>query len=844
VTDVVPVPSPARATVPPRRPRRLFAAAAVGLLFLLPLSYFFGGTVLRFATNKGELVIQTDVKDIEVTIKNGAILVHDRARDRRFTLTPGDYDVEVREDGDDGLRFATKRFTITRGGTETFRATLELAKGHQEAPPAAPPTPPARVVALDALDPVLIPAAERIDGQPKELVAVIGSHARRVWGVPRSIAISPDGKLAAVNVDTGTTGIVVWDVATQTPKWRLGSPLPNHTAAGSVAFSPDGRKLYAGRAGNGAYLTAYDLTTVPPTRVPFATAQRPKDRELSANGHYFHLCEDGRTLAVHGYRDVNFSLRSYDVGGGRPRQAGAWDIGRPRALWVAPRANLIVALTADGAYRRALVREGKFVQNPSPLAIPKGKTLRSLSPDGKRAVVVSDAGAEVWALDGPVPRLAHEFMGRRPGRNESYTFSPDGRWLTSSYGVTALFRLRGTVATFVGSLDETGAGRGSGQVAFTRDGNTAVVGSPLGLIRFWDLSGEAPKERSPFDPATAFQTPVLGPGGRLLLKRFDAGGRRHQLWDLTGPRPRPALAPTAFLDLRGTGCTARPLADGRWVDLHSFGDYQHRFFAIRDGAWQPEAGGFGTDIAKGAVSADGRLLATIGRDSADRLVGWDLAVRPPKQAWAASFPARPVGLPVRVGGPGFVLSGDGKVVAVGFPPRPGEAAGELLVWKDPAANPKPAMTIRLPLAQRIGWYQLALSPDGRLIAHTKRAAEEIVVEDISGPAPKEVARIQDYLGNGATFWLSFDTDGRRLAWTCARGVRVLDVATRQVVWRWDAPGHVDWVAFAPDGRHLITHNANQTVYVLRLAPPPLAARADADRRPADRPLPAGPKADR
>jgi hypothetical protein len=38
----------------------------------------------------------------------------------------------------------------------------------------------------------------------------------------------------------------------------------------------------------------------------------------------------------------------------------------------------------------------------------------------------------------------------------------------------------------------------------------------------------------------------------------------------------------------------------------------------------------------------------------------------------------------------------------------------------------------------------------------------------------------------------------------------------ELVWEWEAPGPVDWVEWAYDSRHLITHNGNKTVYVLRL----------------------------
>lgn len=46
-------------------------------------------------------------------------------------------------------------------------------------------------------------------------------------------------------------------------------------------------------------------------------------------------------------------------------------------------------------------------------------------------------------------------------------------------------------------------------------------------------------------------------------------------------------------------------------------------------------------------------------------------------------------------------------------------------------------------------------------------------------------------------------------------VGVLSIPQLKTLWSWKAPGVVDWLDWAPDGRHLITHNGNQTVYVLR-----------------------------
>jgi len=105
-----------------RRRVPIFVAAL--LLAFLPLAWLCGGAVFRVVTNKGELVIETADPDLEVTIRNDRAHVYDKVKDRRFLLTPGDYEVEVREEGENGLRFLTKKFTITRGGRETFHARL------------------------------------------------------------------------------------------------------------------------------------------------------------------------------------------------------------------------------------------------------------------------------------------------------------------------------------------------------------------------------------------------------------------------------------------------------------------------------------------------------------------------------------------------------------------------------------------------------------------------------------------------------------------------------------------------------------------------------------------------
>ena len=58
---------------------------AVALL-VLPLCYLFGGTVIRFATNRGLLVVEVDDQNVEITIKQNGLVVKDKSTDREFQL--------------------------------------------------------------------------------------------------------------------------------------------------------------------------------------------------------------------------------------------------------------------------------------------------------------------------------------------------------------------------------------------------------------------------------------------------------------------------------------------------------------------------------------------------------------------------------------------------------------------------------------------------------------------------------------------------------------------------------------------------------------------------------------
>jgi serine/threonine protein kinase/Leucine-rich repeat (LRR) protein len=127
--------SPIRLPAPARSSRRPLIAAAVALATLLPLGYFFGGQIIRVATDKGQIVIEVDDPKAEVTVKEGGAVIQDKTGQRTITLAAGPHKLEVTiKDSAGESRFFTKALTLSRGGKTVINVRQELA-----AVPAAKP---------------------------------------------------------------------------------------------------------------------------------------------------------------------------------------------------------------------------------------------------------------------------------------------------------------------------------------------------------------------------------------------------------------------------------------------------------------------------------------------------------------------------------------------------------------------------------------------------------------------------------------------------------------------------------------------------------------------------------
>lgn len=129
----------------PARPSgRKQAGLAAGLLLavLVGGGILFGSTLVRYATNKGMLVVEVNSPDLKVSIEQNGVIVWEPTTKREFVLTAGEGEVVVHEKGS-GMKVATRKFTLSRGGKETIAIWVDRA--------VAPP-PPVKVEEKPARD--------------------------------------------------------------------------------------------------------------------------------------------------------------------------------------------------------------------------------------------------------------------------------------------------------------------------------------------------------------------------------------------------------------------------------------------------------------------------------------------------------------------------------------------------------------------------------------------------------------------------------------------------------------------------------------------------------------------
>jgi serine/threonine protein kinase/WD40 repeat protein len=404
----------------PVRKRRWPLVAAVVLLCLLGLAaWWFGPTVYRIATNKGELVVTTDDSDVKVTVKKDGqeVEILDLKTKQQVVLDAGSYTIEL-GGGANGLRLTTDHFTLTRGGREIVKVErvgpaarngagenkigeIRVLKGHTHV---------VSSVALDA-------AAERAvsggwDGKVLLWDVATGEQLGGFEGdkTVRGVAISPDGKRVAAA--GGDKVVRLWDGVADKKLHPLHTHHDHWDLVSGVAFAKEGRLLFS--ASHDGTVRGWS-TGGAGRQVIFLHDDAGPLGKMDC----LAVSPDGRLLLCGGQDKV---VHLWDLE--KQEHAGAFKGHTEPVTGVAFAGNgqVVASGSGDGTVRIWKLPGGEALHQ---LTLPAAVQSVALARDGKRALAgCRDGTVRLWDVGGE--RELHCFKGHK-GRVWSVALSTDGR---------------------------------------------------------------------------------------------------------------------------------------------------------------------------------------------------------------------------------------------------------------------------------------------------------------------------------------------------------------------------------------------------------------------------------
>ncbi|GAB4224971.1 MAG: hypothetical protein Tsb0032_30500 [Kiloniellaceae bacterium] len=496
---------------------------------------------------------------------------------------------------------------------------------------------------------------------------------------------------------------------------------------------------------------------------------------------------------------------------------------------------LAIALSSDGALLATAQRNGRIDLIDTATRQRVGSSLQGhkggirdldFAPDGRHlASAGADGSVRLWSLDATGAGAGVK-LGQTDDVVSGVGFSPTGTIVASANG-------DGTVILWdVGQRASVKAPMtmnilGAKVVEFSADGRGLLAGYSDGTIYGWSL----PSRKPLFEP---FRDPRLNNPSKIA---FSPSGDRFATASAEG---------TAILHEYPSGkIIGRAFATGDAVSTLVFtSDGKRLIGGSKDGAvklWDvyrqelimETPSGHAQAIMDAELSADGKLLATLGRDQLTRLWRFDHPFPLARELPVAGRAAK-----------GVAISRDGRLLAAG------DDRGTLQVW-DLASEESPR---RLFGHDQQVW-SLGFSPDGSVLASGDRAGKVRLWDLEKGTIRWTIAA-----HDGPVWSLDFTPDGQRIMtasdselrlWDSANGelaqslpagqgrltravfspddallatattdgwIRVWDPAEAAVVHEIAADDNVIWgLAFSPDGRLLAAASSDEVVSLWEVA---------------------------
>jgi WD40 repeat protein len=575
-----------------------------------------------------------------------------------------------------------------------------------------------------------------------------------------SIAWSPNGKVLAV---AAYEYVSVLDAATLRERMRLAVPGSKFRA---VAWSPNGKAL-AACSSAGEELHVWDLESGEEPRRFAKRWSRTASEGVNVACRSVAWSPDGQRLAT----PLDSSVQLWDLASGQGTNALDGRAGRAQAVAWSPDGATIALGTEDGAVILWDVASSKEVGR---LGNNNGGLAVAFTPDGKMLATGGSSGTVmVWEVASR--RLVHKLKGHSDDI-KSLAWSPDGKLLASNSGDTTLrlwdvglgeeirqIRLDGTTETFLYTLG----------VAWSPDGRTVAAGNMVGTLSLWTL--DSGKPRSILAKREAISSVSWSPDGKALLlgSRDRLSWRKTwRTWDLVSGKQSP---------LEGELASGVFDPASKTIASHGIphGAPGLQLWEAASGKLIKKLGEQAGAVSSIALSPDGKALAAGYDGGTVRL--WDAA---------SGDEIRKL---LQEGGPfdtvyAVAWSPDGRTIAAACKLR------AVCLWN--AASGDAIRRIE------VGDYvaRLVWSPDSKaLAAGPTESGGSVHILDVG--SRNEINKLGENCGNA----VAWSPDGKTLAGTSSKTVRLWDVASRNQIRALE--GHdstVMAVAWSPDGKTLVS----------------------------------------
>jgi serine/threonine protein kinase/WD40 repeat protein len=439
----------------------------------------------------------------------------------------------------------------------------------EELIPAMTPMKPASVITLDHLDPKDIPAEERFEWQnwqDTKLVAVIGSHRRRLWGSAGPLILSPDGK----RVVAGNRLLI--DLETLKETW-----LPHDC----IGFLPDGKHVFISD-------TIWELDQ--PTKEPVKSlanlsgAQFLTDRIVLGwdNGNAvawklgegqlnvlknlgkargFLASTNGKLFAVAPESQEEY-IKLYELTGDSIADRGTLSGPEGKATCkLASFANDRLAVHApEGPVHVWDVNQPGRKLVASPTAVT-AEFACCLTGSGSRIVIGHQSGFQIWEINGEKPKMVTSVSFSALGEMNlsSMAMTPDGRTILTGHlgGAIQVWSVEQDVIVARDRLEPQSTG--GGQVEISPDGRTLATTSESGKIELRDLATPG-LDRLPVPDDFSGTISPFSPDGRILPLIGGGASQGVSLWQIGAGREMPKR-----LQRLGNDSSVGWSPDGKWL---------------------------------------------------------------------------------------------------------------------------------------------------------------------------------------------------------------------------------------------------------------------------------------